>query len=120
MESERDRANENGDGDEHTVKAQEPSEEEIPMDMGVDDNGVEKNDCQEEVEQDILLFEETLLNHIERRTTKRKQQLKWNGKVQELKEFVTLVLKASGSWSAESMQVKLINISFKKSKRVMP
>ena len=34
MERERNRANENGDGDEHTVKAQEPSEEEVPVDKG--------------------------------------------------------------------------------------
>ena len=95
MESERDRANENGKGDEHAVKAQEPSEEEVPVDTGVNENGDEKK----EVEQHILLFGETLLKHLERRTRKEKQQLKWSGKVQELKEFVTLVLKASGSWS---------------------
>ena len=78
--------NENGDGNEHTVKAQEPGqeEEEVPVDTEVNENGVEKKDCQEEVEQDILLFGETLLKHLERRTTKGKQQLKWNGKVQEL------------------------------------
>ena len=35
MESERFRANENGDGDEHTVKDQKPSEEEVPVDTGV-------------------------------------------------------------------------------------
>ena len=87
MESERNRANENGDRYEHTVKAQESSQEEVPVDTGVDEDGVEKKDCQEEVEQDFLLFGETLLKHLERRITKGKQQLKWNGKVQELKEF---------------------------------
>ena len=117
MESERDRANENGD--EHTVKAQEPSEEEVPVDTGVNENGFEKKDCQE-VEQDILLLGETLLKHLERRTTKGKQQLKWNGKVQELQEFVTLVLKASGSWSTRKYAgKKLINISFKKRRSVI-
>ena len=80
MESERDRANENGNGDERTVKAQEPSKEEVPVDTGVNENGEEKKDCQE-VEQDILLFGETLLKHLKRRTMKGKQQLKWNGKV---------------------------------------
>ena len=45
MESERDRANENGDGDEHTVKPQEPREEEVPVDTGANVNGVEKKDC---------------------------------------------------------------------------
>ena len=44
MESERDRANENGNGDEHTVKAQEPSEEEVLVHTGVNENGVEKKD----------------------------------------------------------------------------
>ena len=97
MESERNRANENGDGDEHTAKAKEPSEKEVPVDTGVDENGVEKKDCQEEIEQDILLFGETLLKHPERRITKGKQHFKWNANVQELKEFVTLVLTASGS-----------------------
>ena len=86
----RDKANENGNRDEHTVKAQEPNEEEVPVDTGVNENGAEKKDCQE-VEQDILLFGETLLKHLERRTTKGKQQLKWNSKVQRFKEFVTLV-----------------------------
>ena len=47
MESERDRANENGNGDERTVKAQEPSKEEVPVNTGVNENGVENKDCQE-------------------------------------------------------------------------
>ena len=68
MESERDRANENGNGDERTVKAQEPSKEEVPVDTGVNKNGVEKKNCQE-VEQDILLFGGTVLKHLERRIT---------------------------------------------------
>ena len=88
-ESERNRAKENGDRYEHTAKVQESSEEEVPVDTRVDEDGVEKKDCQEEVEQDFLLFGETLFKHLERRITKGKQQLKWNGKVQELKEFVT-------------------------------
>ena len=49
MKSERDRANENGD--ERTVKGQEPRKKEVPVDTGVNENGVEKKDCQE-VEQD--------------------------------------------------------------------
>ena len=44
---------------------EEGKKEEVPMDTGVNENGVEKKDCQE-VEQDILLFKETLLKHLER------------------------------------------------------
>ena len=64
MESERNRAHENRDRYEDTVKAQESSEEEVPVDTGVDEDGVEKKDCQEEIEQDFLLFGETLLKHL--------------------------------------------------------
>ena len=116
MENERDRANENGNRDEHTVKAQEPSEEEVPVDTGVNENGVERKDCQE-VEQHILLFGETLLKRLERRTRKEKQQLKWNGKVQELKEFVTLVWKASGSWSTKNYAGKVNQHIFQEKKK---
>ena len=38
---------------------------------------------------------------------KGKQQLKWNGDVQELKEFVTLVLRASGPWSTKKYAGKV-------------
>ena len=117
MESERNRANENGDRYEHTVKAQESSEEEVPVDTGVDEDGVEKKDCQEEVEQDILLFGETLLKHLKRRIKKGKQQLKWKGKVQEPKEFVTLVLKASGSWSTKKYAGKVNQHIFQEKKK---
>ena len=51
------------------MKAQKSSEE-VPVDMGVDEDEVEKKDCQEEVEQDFLLFGETLLKHLERRITR--------------------------------------------------
>ena len=98
------------------MKAQEPSEEEVPVDTGVNENGVEKKDCQEVI-QDILLFGETLLKHLERRKTRGKQQLKWNGKVRELKKFVTLVLKAGGSWSTKKYAGKVNQHIFQEKKK---
>ena len=49
--------------------------------------------------------------------TKGKQQLKWNGKVQEVKEFVTLVLKASGSWSTKKYAGKVNQHIFQEKKK---
>ena len=57
------------------------------------------------------------MKHLERRITKGKQQLKWNGKVQELKEFVTLVLKASGSWSMKKYAGKVNQHIFQEKKK---
>ena len=90
--------------------------EEIRL-KGVNENGVEKKYCQEEVEQDILSFGETLLRHLERRIMKGKHQLKWNDKAQELKEFLALVLKASGSWSTKKYAGKANQHIFQEKKK---
>ena len=44
---------------------------------------------------DVLIFADTLLKHLELKQIGEKEQLKWNGKIRKLKDFVTLVLKRS-------------------------
>ena len=50
---------------------------------------------------DVVIFADTLLKHLERKQIGEKEQLKWNGKTCELKDFVTLVLKSEGKWSTK-------------------
>ena len=50
---------------------------------------------------DVLIFADTLLKHLVRKQIGEKEQLKWNGKIRELKDFVTLVLKSEDKWSTK-------------------
>ena len=50
---------------------------------------------------DVLIFAYTLLKHLELKQNGEKEQLKWNGKIRELKDFVTLALKSEGKWSTK-------------------
>ena len=50
---------------------------------------------------DVLIFVDTLLEQLVRKQIREKEQLKWNGKIRELKYFVTLVLKNEGKWSTK-------------------
>ena len=57
------------------------------------------------------------MKYLERWTSKRRQQLKWIGKVQELKEFVAVVLKASGSQSTKKYAGKVNQYIFQEKKK---
>ena len=50
---------------------------------------------------DVLFFADTLLKHLELKQIGKKEQLKWNGKIRKLKNFVTLVLKSEGKLSTK-------------------
>ena len=45
-----------------------------------------------------ILFGDTLLNYLQKSKAKDKKQFKWLGDVQQLKDFVSIILNASGKW----------------------
>ena len=45
-----------------------------------------------------ILFGDTLLKYLQKSKAKDKEQFKWLGDVQQLKDFVSIILNASGKW----------------------
>ena len=45
-----------------------------------------------------LLFSDSLLKYLDKRKEKGKKNYKWDGSLQTLKDFVTLILKKDGQW----------------------
>ena len=50
------------------------------------------------VETGITLFADTLLKYLDKRTERGKTNYKWDGNPDELKDFITLILKRDGQW----------------------
>ena len=54
-------------------------------------------DCNDETNK--IIFGDTLLKYLDKVKAKAdKQQLKWNGDLQQLKDFITLILNLRGTW----------------------
>ena len=53
---------------------------------------------QQEIQGDVV-FADTLAKHPTKKVVGNKEQLKWNGGLSELQDFVTFVLKLEGKWS---------------------
>ena len=45
-----------------------------------------------------ILFGDTLLKYLQRSKAKGNEQFKWLGDLQQLKDFVSIILNASGKW----------------------
>ena len=45
-----------------------------------------------------VLFADTLLQYIDKRTERGKTNFKWDGEPSQLKDFITLILKRNGQW----------------------
>ena len=65
-------------------------------------NSVQKKKDLEQPEDDetayAVLFGDTLLKYLQKSKAKDKEQLKWLGDLQKLKDFVSIMLNASGKW----------------------
>ena len=62
---------------------------------------------------DVLLFADTLLANLRKTKSRRKVLLKWEGKIQNLKDFVELVLKSKGAWTTKPSRKKNSHHIFK-------
>ena len=63
--------------------------EEDELSLGIDTPEVQ--------EEDILLFGDNLLKSLKRKKEKGKTKIKWTSTIQELKDFVQLVVKCDGT-----------------------
>ena len=65
-------------------------------------NGVQGKRDLEQAEHDdaanAILFGDTLLKYLQKSKAKDKEQFKWLGDLQQLKDFVSIILNASGKW----------------------
>ena len=65
-------------------------------------NGVQGKKDLEQPEHDdatnAILFGDTLLKYLQKSKAKDKEQFKWLGDLQQLKDFVSIILNASGKW----------------------
>ena len=68
---------------------------------------IDETDCEDnsdgDDEADLLIFEESLLKHLEKTNEKRTETMKWNGKISDLKDFVTLLIKEERKGSSEKI-----------------
>ena len=75
---------------------------------------IDETDCEDnsdgDDEADLLIFEESLLKHLEKTNEKGIETIKWNGKISDLKDFVTLLIKEEGKWSSEKISNKKAQI----------
>ena len=62
---------------------------------------------------DVLLFAYTLLANLRKTKSRGKELLKWEGKIQDLKDFVELVLKGKGAWTTKPSRKKNSHHIFK-------
>ena len=75
---------------------------------------IDETDCEDnsdgDDEADLLIFEESLLKHLEKTNEKGIETIKCNGKISDLKDFVTLPIKEEGKWSSEKISNKKTQI----------
>ena len=75
---------------------------------------IDETDCEDnsdgDDEADLLIFEESLLKHLEKTNEKGIETIKWNSKISDLKDFVTLLIKEEGKWSSEKISNKKTQI----------
>ena len=55
------------------------------------------------VETDKILFADTLLKYLDKRTERGKTNYKWDGKPDQLKDFITLILKRDRQWKPKKV-----------------
>ena len=60
----------------------------------------------ENEEADVLLFADSLLSCLSEKKVKGKQNFMCSGKIQELKDFVSLILKKEGNWTSKKVKSK--------------
>ena len=90
------------DGQEDDTEKQEKDDDEIDL----------ENDIA-----DVLLFADTVLANLRKTECKGKELLKWKGKIQDLKDFVELVLKNKGVWTTKPSGKKNSHHIFKEENR---
>ena len=75
---------------------------------------IDETDCEDnsggDDKADLLIFEESLLKHLEKTNEKGTETIKWNSKISDLKDFVTLLIKEEGKWSSEKISDKKTQI----------
>ena len=75
---------------------------------------IDETDCEDNSDGDDeagpLIFEESLLKHLEKTNEKGTETTKWNGRISDLKDFVTLLIKEEGKWSSEKISNKKTQI----------
>ena len=76
---------------------------EAELDLGLTE-AITQDDQEDEA--DVLLFADTLLACLDKRKVKGKENFKWDGKIQELKDFVQLVLDKQGRWNGRKQKGK--------------
>ena len=62
------------------------------------DTSVPEDQAEDSIETLKVLFADTLLQYIDKRTERGKTNLKWDGEPSQLKDFITLILKRNGQW----------------------
>ena len=67
-----------------------------PVDLELGDNESENEEA------DVLLFADS----VSKKKVKGKENLMWSDKIQELKDFVSLILKKEGNWTSKKVQRK--------------
>ena len=55
------------------------------------------------VETDKIFFADTHLKYLDKRTEREKTNYKWDGKPDQLKDFITLILKRGGQWKPKKV-----------------
>ena len=60
----------------------------------------------ENEEADVLLFADSLLSCLSGKKVKGKENFMWSGKIQDLKDFVSLILKKEGNWTSKKVKSK--------------
>ena len=71
-----------------------------PVDLELGDNE------SEDEEADVLIFSDSLLPCVSKEKVKRKENFMWSSKIQELKDFVSLILKKEGNWTSKKVKSK--------------
>ena len=71
-----------------------------PVDLELSDSESENEEA------DVLLFADSLLSCLSSKKVKGKENFMWSGKIQELKDFVSLILKKGGNWTSKKVKSK--------------
>ena len=71
-------------------------------------------DTPEVHEEDILLFGDNLPKPLKRKKEKGKAKIKWTSAIQELKDFVQLVVKCDGTWRTRPCKDNAKSLTFLK------
>ena len=64
-------------------------------------------DNTKDTDTDCLIFGDSLLKHLIKKHEKGKIKLKWTGKIEDLKHFVSLVFKCEGNWHTKKSGGKM-------------